>query len=160
MARPVAVTVVFDLPVPPSRAFDLVTQVDLPEAFHATRVVPAVTGTTPLEGAWDQPGARRLVHVAGGGQLTEETVAVDPPSRFTYRISDFTFSLRHLVREGRGSFRFAADTTGTRVTWTYEFTARGPLHRPLVGLFARRAWRPYMAAAAQRFASLSGAASP
>lgn len=160
MPRPVAVSVDFTLPLPPHDAYVLTTQVELADAFHAAAGVPAVTGTTPLEGAWDHAGARRLVHVDGGGQLTEEVLVADPPIRFEYRISDFTFALRHLIDEGRGQFRFGLAGPHTAVTWKYTFTPRSQLTTPVVALFARLAWRRYMAATARRFGDLSRRGEP
>lgn len=160
MPRPIAVTVDFTLPLPPTDAYLLVTQVDLPDAFHATAGVPAVTATTPLEGSWDQAGARRLVHVDGGGQLTEEVLVASAPQRFEYRIADFTFVLRHLATEGHGQFRFAPADGGTKVAWTYTFTPTSAATAPLVRGFAGLAWRRYMAAAAGRFAELSRRVDP
>jgi polyketide cyclase/dehydrase/lipid transport protein len=113
--------------------------------LRAYGMAPGVRGGVRLTGGgWDHVGARRVVVLDEGATLVEEIERIEAPRRFGYRVSDFSFEMKDLASEGHGYWEFVPTAEGTRVTWTYVFTARAcpvePALRAAVGVF----FHPYM----------------
>lgn len=134
------------VPAGAEAAFDFVAAEDvLPKVLTGYGLLPAVVATSGNTGPWNEPGSRRVVHLADGNTAREELTRHERPGRFAYRVSDPSFALRHLMREARGEWRFApAEGGGTRIRWTYTFQPRGALARAPLALFARAQWAGYM----------------
>jgi hypothetical protein len=132
--------------VDPQTAFDFVTDEDvLPTILTGYGLVPGVSHTSGLSGDWHLPGTHRIVHLKGGGQAREEMSEFVPPHHFEYVVSEFTISLRHLVRYGVGRWMFRpASNGGVHIDWTYAFTARGPLAAMALEVVVRHQWVGYM----------------
>jgi hypothetical protein len=133
---------------PLASVYDYVARETTP-AHDLARVglVPGVSGDHILTpGGWDHVGATRLVYLEDGSSLVEAIEALDPPSHFAYRVSDFGWPLSALVQKGHGSWEFTADPDGgTHVAWTYAFTPPTCLTEPALALFVATQFQPYMA---------------
>lgn len=146
----------YQFEAPPDVVFDVVTAEDvLPKVLHRYGPVPAVTGTTVLDGPeWNRSGCRREVHLGDGSMLYEQIDEFERPMRFTYDVSPQTGSTALLIQSARGEWTFELTNTGhTHVEWTYHFTPARAFFAPLVGVFAVFFHR-YMRKALNRTAEL------
>ncbi|MFZ6757036.1 SRPBCC family protein [Undibacterium sp. Ji50W] len=141
----VAVTREMFIPGDISDVFDFVAAQDvLPKILTGYGLVPGVASTSNVSGPWDQPGSTRIVHLLDGSTVNEEITHYDRPSYFAYRVSDPSFSLKHLMSYARGQFWFTPTEGGTQVTWTYTFLARNSFTKIPLGLFVGTQWKGYM----------------
>lgn len=106
--------------------------------------LPRVVSTSESVGPWDEPGSFRLVYLSNHTSAREELTDYRPCSYFAYRTSDFTSTLKYLARQGRGQWHFAAEAGGTRIAWTYTFTASHWFMQPVLKVFVSLLWRGYM----------------
>ena len=78
-----------------------------------------------------------------GGELTEELLAHDRPSRHRYRWTenDLRPPFTWLVKGGEGDWTFHATERGTRIVWDYHFDLTSglayPLAAPIAAAFRR-----------------------
>jgi hypothetical protein len=75
--------------------------------------VPGVASTSNVSGPWDRPGSTRIVHLLDGSTVNEGLTDYDRPTHFAYRVSEPTFSLKHLMSYARGQFWLAPTEAGT-----------------------------------------------
>lgn len=117
----------------------------LPKVLTGYGPLPAVVATSGLTGPWSSVGSQRVTHLADGSTAREQVTHYERPGRFAYRIWEFDHPiLKRLATSGRGDWTFEQLPQGTRVVWTYTFTATGPLAAlPLSGV-AQLLWRGYM----------------
>jgi hypothetical protein len=142
-----AVTLVVNYPHHAGPTFDAVTAQDvLPKVLPGTRLIPAVVGTTILNGPeWDHPGCRREVHFSDGSMAHEEIVAFTRPTRFEYRVTPHSGPMRWLFRSATGAWDFVdGGPDRTTVSWRYAFTGRSWVTRPALWVFAHVAFRRLM----------------
>jgi hypothetical protein len=146
MARlEIAVTREIFIPGDIRDVFDFVAAQDvLPKILTGYGLVPGVASTSNVSGPWDQPGSTRIVHLLDGSTVNEEITHYDHPSYFAYRVSDPSFSLKHLMSYARGQFWFVPAEGGTQVKWTYTFLARNSFTEIPLGLFVGTQWKGYM----------------
>ena len=130
-------------PVPVADAFARTLGLPLEQVFHRRfGPIPPISGTTQ-DGEWATSGQVRTVQLADGGSLREELITVEPPSRFTYRLSEVTGPMRPLASHIDGSWTFVPAGTGTRVTWGWTVHPRSELvGRVVLPVFARL-WTGY-----------------
>lgn len=107
-------------------------------------LLPAVVRTSGNTGPWDRPRSARTVHLADGSTARERVTAYERPVYFAYRTSDHTFALRHFASFAEGQWWFEDDGSGTRVRWTYTFSAENWLALVPLALFVRTQWVGYM----------------
>jgi len=142
----VAVTREALIPGAPEAVFAFIAAEDvLPKVLTGYGPLPAVVRTSGNTGGWDQPGSARRIHLADGTTVREQVTHYSPPGHFAYRVWEFGNPIiRTLASEARGEWIFTDAPGGTRVTWTYTFTARNGLAAiPLAGI-AQALWRGYM----------------
>ena len=126
--------------------FDFVAAEDvLPKILTGYGLVPAVASTSNVSGPWDQPGSNRIVHLADGSTVNEGVTHYRRATYFAYRVSDPSFSLRHLMVEARGEFWFEERDGGTQVRWTYTFVAKNRFAKLPLTLFVATQWKGFMA---------------
>ncbi|MDX2266168.1 MAG: SRPBCC family protein [Hyphomicrobiales bacterium] len=131
--------------VDPKAAFDFVSAEDvLPKVLTGYGLIPAVLKTSGNTGPWEKPGSVRTVHLADGNTAREEVTDYDNPAYFAYRVSDFTFAVRHLANEARGQWWFTPVKGGTNVLWTYTFQPHNGLTGLPLSLFVHTQWAGYM----------------
>ncbi|APR78239.1 Hypothetical protein A7982_03586 [Minicystis rosea] len=142
----VSSTVTTEVHAPIDEVFKYVVDEGTPARdLRAYGAAPGVRGGIRLtEGGWDHVGAKRVVLLEGGSTLREEIELLDPPRRFGYRVSDFDFSIKDLASEGHGYWEFTPTAAGTRVTWTYVFTAKSCPARPALRAAVGTFFHPYM----------------
>ena len=126
--------------------FDFVAAEDvLPKILTGYGLVPAVAFTSDVTGPWDQPGSDRTVHLADGSTVSEGVTHYQRASYFAYRVSNPSFSLKHLMVEARGQFWFEERDGGVQVKWTYTFIAKNRLAKLPLMLFVGTQWKGFMA---------------
>lgn len=141
----VAVTLEQFIPGNIGEVFDFVAAQDvLPKILTGYGLVPGVASTSNVSGPWDQPGSTRTVHLLDGSTAREGVTHYDRPAYFAYRVSDPSFSLKHLMTHANGQFWFAKGAGGTQVKWTYTFHARNRLTKIPLRLFVGTQWKGYM----------------
>lgn len=142
----VTVTRTIVLRVPPAEAFDFLAGADvLPKILTGHGPLPAVTGTSEQTGPWHLPGSKRLIHLSDRTTVREEVLDARRGEYFRYHVWDYTNPVfSRLVDHARGDFEFRAEGAGTKVAWTYAFTARGRGRRPLLWLIVHLLWQGYM----------------
>lgn len=130
--------------VPVDEAYAVVVPVPLEEVL-GTRYL-AIPGVAEVvqDGEWGRElGQRRTLHFTDGGRTTEVLTVLEAPDRFGYELADISGPMKLLIGGVEGLWSFAADGSGTRVTWSWEIrpTLAGRVAMPV---FARM-W-PRMAA--------------
>lgn len=134
------------IPGSPQAVFAFIAAEDvLPKVLTGYGPLPAVLRTSGHTGPWDQPGSARVIHLADGSTVREQVTHFDSPRFFAYRVWDFGNPIiRRLARSARGEWVFKPDAAGTRVDWTYTFTARHALAAPVMRVIVSLLWRGYM----------------
>lgn len=141
----VAVTLERFIPGNIGDVFDFIAAQDvLPKILTGYGLVPGVASTSDVSGPWDRPGSTRTVHLLDGSTVREGITHYDRPAFFAYRISNPSFSLKHLMSHACGQWWFVAVDGGTQAKWTYTFHARSGLAAIPLRLFAGTQWKGYM----------------
>lgn len=102
--------------------------------------IPPVRSTSGPH-PWQTPGQQRRVNLAGPGWMTESLTQVEPPHRFSYRLTGVHGPMSLLIASVDGRWDFAPSGAGTQITWSWVVTARTQT-RWLLPTFARL-WRGY-----------------
>lgn len=134
------------LPGTPEQVFAFIAAEDvLPKVLTGYGPLPAVVRTSEHTGPWDVPGSARLIHLADGSTVREQVTHYAPPGQFAYRVWAFGNPLINaLASQARGEWTFLADAAGTKVSWTYTFTARNAVATLPLSVIAQLLWRGYM----------------
>jgi hypothetical protein len=130
----------------PDKVFAFIAAEDvLPKVLTGYGPLPAVVRTSENTGPWNTPGSARLIHLADGSTVREQVTEYAAPNRFAYRVWEFGNSvIKALATQARGEWTFEAVPEGTKVIWTYTFTAKNGLAAvPLSGI-TQMLWRGYM----------------
>jgi hypothetical protein len=130
----------------PDKVFAFIAAEDvLPKVLTGYGPLPAVVRTSENTGPWDTPGSARLIHLADGSTVREQVTEYAAPNRFAYRVWEFGNPvIKALAIQARGEWTFEAVPEGTKVIWTYTFTAKNGLAAvPLSGI-TQMLWRGYM----------------
>lgn len=126
--------------------FAFITAQDvLPKVLTGYGPLPAVVRTSEVSGPWDVPGSARIVHLADGTTVREQVTQFTSPTGFAYRIFEFGNPIvAALATSARGEWTFSEAPGGTKVIWTYTFSAKNGLTAiPLSGI-TQILWRGYM----------------
>ena len=111
---------------------------------EATDRIPALTGTTPVEGAFPNPDAIRMVNLATGDTAAER-VLVNTEDRFAYQVWGFTAGNSRPIDHIRGEFEYIDQGDGTtEVIWTYAIAPRVFWARPFIQDFLDNDFAPFM----------------
>lgn len=141
---------------PAAATHDAVMTAPLERVFDRRHLLIApIRRTEGQQGEWRSVGQTRTLVMGDGATMREELVAVVPGEGFDYHLDHVTGPLRPLLREVDGRWRFAADGSGTRVTWTWEVTLVGPQAR-VVGPVLTPLWQGFARKGFQRIATLLG----
>lgn len=130
----------------PEAVFDFIAAEDvLPKVLTGYGPLPAVKSTSQHSGPWDTPGSARMIHLADGSTVREQITHYDRAGHFAYRVWEFGNPIiRTLATGARGEWTFAADPAGTRVQWTYTFTAKNGVTALPLSAITQVLWRGYM----------------
>jgi hypothetical protein len=90
--KTVPVTVQQRAAIPPRRAFEIITPIDLSLVFKGWGPFPAVRGVNNQSGEWDHVGASRTPILSDGSTATE---------RLTEYTAGHSFAMRRPGRSGR-----------------------------------------------------------
>ncbi len=145
-AHEVAITRTIIIAEKPEVIFKFIAAEDvLPKVLTGYGPLPAVLRTSENTGPWTTPGSARLIHLADKSTVREQLTHYEPSQRFAYRVWEFGNPIiRSLATEARGEWTFTNVPEGTRVTWTYTFTAKNAATAlPLSGI-TQLLWRGYM----------------
>lgn len=112
----------------------------LEDTIQQQKSLPSVAATKVLTpGAFDYPGARRLVCLTDGSTLTEQVLEASTTpteSRFRYIVWNYTSATARPVRYGVGEFvRTALSKGETHVRWTYAFKMNRTRFPGILGYF-------------------------
>lgn len=112
--------------------------------------IPAVLGTTPIEGVFpDEVGATRRVNL-DGGYYAVERVLINDEDTFAYQVWNFTAPSTGALSHIRGEFQYNDLGDGrTEVVWTYSIAPRFFLARPFIRSFIENDFAPFMEAGLQ-----------
>lgn len=121
----------------------VLTPIDPSRFYPKHGVIPATVAVRDQSGPWDTVGQTRTLVLGDGGSVVETITDVEKPDFFAYELTDFTRLFKLLVHHARAEWRYTAVEDGTRVDWTYAFTAKGGWGWA-VALIVRLAWEPYM----------------
>ena len=159
MARTIDVAESRTYPIAPGKAYGIVAPIQLPDLFsRGYLALPAIRGVQGQTGPeWGtESGHTRTIVLADGGTLQETIVAVDPPHSFRYGISRITGPMRPLVSGVEGSWHFASDGPGTRITWAWKLEPRAWVLTPVVAVVGLM-WHGYARRALDRLAEVTAA---
>jgi hypothetical protein len=131
-------------PVDVQTAYDVVRPVPLQQIFgRRYGPMPPVRETRGQDGEWGiEVGQTRTIILADGGTLFETITELDPPHAFAYTITNVTGPMKPLVSSLDGRWDFAPAGTGTRVTWTWDVSARSALTARVMPVL-QRFWNGY-----------------
>ncbi len=103
--------------------------------FWAIAPIVEVTGQ---KGEWGSAvGQTRTIKMSDGGNMLETLTSIDPPNQFGYTIGNVKGVLKLLMVAASGTWAFAPEGKGTRVTWSWEVTPTKVIGRAAMPLFAR-----------------------
>ena len=145
----VSATVAGPVLLAPEAAFRRLVPIPLEQIFQAGYGLPAITGTSVVT-PWDAVGQSRRVFFATGDSARETITDYRPGEYFAYRVDEFTIAAKYVARCAVGQWWWREENGQTVVTWRYTFVPKSFLARPLLALFVRFRWRPYMRAALTR----------
>lgn len=111
--------------------------------YPRSGILPAVTAVHDASGPWDVPGRTRRLEQSSGGTVLETIRVVETPTRWEYDLTEFTGFFAGLVHRAHAVWRVIETDAGTRIHWTYSFTAR-PGRGLVVAAIVRLAWAGYM----------------
>jgi hypothetical protein len=138
MAHPTVVSYSRTYPAPVEQAFDSVLSMPLEQLFARRHgPIPAVRGTVANQPGWGAVGDSRTIQLADGGSLHEELTRVERPNAYGYELNDIHGPMKPLAARIDGLFTFAADGSGTRITWSWALYPRTLLSRPILPIFGR-----------------------
>jgi hypothetical protein len=130
------------VPALPDDVFPRLRAHDPTRFYPRSGPLPAVVEVRDQTGRWDAAGQTRTLVLSDGGTLVETLTAADLPL-FAYDLSRFTGFFGALVAGARSEWRVTPLSGGSRIDWTYAFTAK-PGRGALVAAIVRLAWGPYM----------------
>lgn len=116
-------------------AFGYVVPVKLAHIFKRYKRFPAITKTNESE-LWNKSGLTRTVYFEDGTTAQESLISVEPSKSFSYKIENFTSSLRKLVKRVEGEWLFTDLGNGqTKIEWTYKLIPKNSLTKIVIKWF-------------------------
>lgn len=126
-------------PVSVDAAYHSVLVAPLPTLFGRRYwAIAPIVEVTGQEGEWGSAvGQTRTIKMSDGGNMLETLTVIDRPNQFGYEISNVKGVLKLLVVAASGTWAFAADGDGTRITWSWNLTPTKLIGRVAMPVFAR-----------------------
>lgn len=130
-------------PLAAATAFTMLLPAPLEVIFrHSYGPIPPIRAVSDQQAPWASAGQTRRIHLAGGGTMREELIAVEPPSEFRYRITDLTGPLKALASHVDGIWRVEPVGTGVRITWRWTVHPASSVAALAMPVFGRL-WQGY-----------------
>lgn len=119
--------------LPLKESFEYMVPIDLEHIFNRPyKQIPSIDSTSNKT-AWFTPGQERTVYFDDGSTSLEKLLTVTPSSSFSYKVTGFTSSLRLLIKQINGSWKFSENEDGSiEIEWTYAFIPKNFLTRFMV----------------------------
>jgi len=119
-----------DFSLGPDPIFELmVDAAGFPVCFTGFGLIPAIRSIRLAEPL--AVGVTRHIYNADNSVLLEKITLLDRPHRHCYTLSGFKPPFSLLVKQGEADWQLSRQETGTKVSWTYEFTLTSLLIYPL-----------------------------
>jgi hypothetical protein len=129
------VKIIMTIKSPTDTAFAYIVPVKLAHIFKRYKRFPAITKTNETE-LWNKPGLSRTVYFEDGTTAQESLISVKPSEAFSYKIENFTSSLRKLAKQIEGEWIFTNLGNGqTKIEWTYKIIPKNGLKKTLIRWF-------------------------
>jgi hypothetical protein len=129
------VKIVMTIKSPTDSAFAYIVPVKLAHIFKRYKRFPAITKTNETE-LWYRAGLTRTVYFEDGTTAQESLISFKPSESFSYKIENFTSSLRKLAKQIEGEWIFTDLGNGrTKIEWTYEIIPKNGLKNTLIKWF-------------------------
>ncbi len=130
----------------PEDVFDFITSPDaVGKTFDGYGPIPGVERSEVLGEETMRNGSIRRVYGTDGSVVDEEILSLERPHTQTYRlVSGLRPPFSWLLKEAGGHWDLRPDGPNTHITWTFSFTPRNWLTRPLVAIFIKGPFRRAM----------------
>jgi hypothetical protein len=129
------VKIIMTIKSPTDTAFAYIVPVKLAHIFKRYKRFPAITKTNETE-LWYRAGLTRTVYFEDGTTAQESLTSVNPSKSFSYKIENFTSSLRKLATQIEGEWIFTDLGNGqTKIEWTYKIIPKNGLTKTLIKWF-------------------------
>lgn len=129
------VKIVITIASPTDTAFNYIVPVKLAHIFKRYKRFPAITKTNETE-LWNKSGLTRTVFFEDGTTAQESLISVLQSKSFSYKIENFTSSLRKLAKQIEGEWIFTDLENGqTKIEWSYKIIPKNGLTKTLIKWF-------------------------
>jgi hypothetical protein len=126
------VKIVMTISSPIDTSFGYIIPVKLSRIFKKYKRFPAITKTNQTE-LWNKAGLTRTVYFEDETTANESLITVEPNKSFSYKIENFTSSLRKLAKRIEGEWLFRDLGNGqTKTEWTYKIIPKNGFTRTLI----------------------------
>ena len=126
-------------------AFDFIgSGPKLPSWLKKSGKIPGCTGVEVLEGPYDHIGARRKVSFEDDSTAIEELLTYNNPANYSYRINEFSGSIKKLTDAAYGQCWFDTIDGETRISWDYTFTYKNLFGRAILSLILTFSYKKFM----------------
>lgn len=111
------------------QAFRYIVPIELAHIFKRYKRLPAVVRTDEAA-KWETAGLTRTVYFEDGTTARETLLTVVPHQSFSYKVEQFSSSLRLLAQRVEGQWTFTDLGDGrTKIEWTYKVIPRSIVGR-------------------------------
>ncbi len=140
----VQVKVIMTVNASKKETFNAAIQSDLSDIFKKHGILPSVTGTD-LKGTWTQAGLSRTIFFEDKTQVFETLTCVEPHSFFSYRVENFTSSLKYMVSKIEGNWTFTTtDNNQTKIEWNYNLFPKNKVSELFVNSIVKKSMKGYL----------------
>ncbi|MEP1078493.1 SRPBCC family protein [Leptolyngbya sp. PL-A3] len=95
---------------------------NLPKFFTGYRGIPAIVSAITTDGLPLHEGSTRIVQNSDGSEIEEAIVSLQRPTLQAYKLlNGFKPPFSWLVRSASGQWLYQPHSTGTQITWQFEF---------------------------------------
>lgn len=129
------VKIIMTIKSPTDSAFNFIVPVKLSRIFKKYKRFPAITKTNETE-LWNKAGLTRTVYFEDGTTAQESLISVKLNESFSYKIENFTSSLRKLAKRIEGEWIFTDLGNGqTKIEWTYKIIPKNGITKTMIKWF-------------------------
>ncbi|CAM4001906.1 MULTISPECIES: SRPBCC family protein [Flavobacterium] len=125
-------------------AFNAAIQSDLSNIFKKYKSLPSIIGTDLTE-SWIKEGLVRTIFFEDDTQVTETLLKVIPHEFFSYKVENFTSTLRYLTTKIEGDWIFTKKNTNqTQIEWNYNIYPKNVFAKFLIKLTLKKDLHGYL----------------